>query len=123
MSHLEHPLAQKPLHILLIFLLIWLPSTKVFNGIFHLGAMGLTSSFVSVLFWSLLLRIGAAPEPCSSSIADQKPTVILKTIHIKTSILYNTTIPIDSDLTLTVENAPTHVDLITTYFSNPAISR
>ena len=85
--------------------------------------MGLTNSFFNVFFWCLLLRIGAAREPCSSSIANQKPTVILKTIHIQTSILCNTTIPIDSDLTLTVDNAPTHVDLITTYFSNPAVSR
>lgn len=85
--------------------------------------MGLARSFVSVFFWSLFLCIGAAPEPCSSSIADQTPTVVLKTIHVQTSVIYNTTIPIDSDLTLTVENAPTQVDLITTYFSSPAIRR
>ena len=85
--------------------------------------MGLTHSFVGLLFWGFLLCTGAAKEPCSSDIADQKPTVILKTIHIQTSILCNTTIPVDSDLTLTVENAPTHVDLITTYFSSRAISR
>lgn len=85
--------------------------------------MGLTNSFFNVFLWGLLLRIGGAQEPCSFSIADQKPTIILKTIHIQTSVLCNTTIPVDADLTLTVNNAPTHVDLITTYFSNPAISR
>lgn len=85
--------------------------------------MGLALSFVNVLLWSLLLCIGAARKPCSSSTADRKTTVVLKTVHIQTAVLYNTTIPVDSGLTLTVDNAPANIDLITTYFSSRAISR
>lgn len=89
--------------------------------------MGLALSFVNVLLWSLLwslvLCIGAAREPCSSSTVDRKTTVVLKTVHIQTTILSNTTIPVDSGLTLTVDNAPAKIDLITSYFSSRAISR
>lgn len=113
---------------LYIYPLFFSSNCSVFKQISHgnissVEAMALTNLFVNVFFWALILRIGAAREPCSSSIADEKPTVILKTIHIQTSVLCNTTIPVDADLTLTVDNAPTHVDLITTYFSNPVISR
>jgi hypothetical protein len=55
--------------------------------------------------------------------AQLKSTVVLKTIRVQTTILHNTTIPIDPGLTLTVDNAPTHVDLITSYFSGRITSR
>jgi hypothetical protein len=55
--------------------------------------------------------------------AELKSTVVLKTIRVQTTILHNTTIPLDPGLTLTVDNAPTHVDLITTYLSGRITSR
>ena len=85
--------------------------------------MALALSFVKVLLWGFLLCSGAARKPCSSSIAYQEPTVVLKTVHIQTTVMQNTTLPVASGLTLTVDTAPTNVDLITSYFSSRAISR
>lgn len=43
--------------------------------------------------------------------------VVLKTIHIQTYVIHNTTFPVDGALTISVPNAPTNFELITTYTS------
>ena len=43
--------------------------------------------------------------------------VVKHTIHIITSVPQNTTFQVNTDLTVTVDDAPTSLDFLTTYFS------
>ena len=43
--------------------------------------------------------------------------VVKHTIHIITNVPHDTTFQVNTDLTITVDNAPTSLDLLTTYFS------
>ena len=43
--------------------------------------------------------------------------VVKQTIHIVTSVPHVTTFEVNTDLTVTVDNAPTSLDFLTTYFS------
>ena len=43
--------------------------------------------------------------------------VVKHTIHIITSAPHDTTFQVNPDLTITVDNAPTNLDFLTTYFS------
>ena len=43
--------------------------------------------------------------------------VVKHTIHIITNVPYDTTFQVNTDLTITVDNAPTSLDILTTYFS------
>ena len=43
--------------------------------------------------------------------------VVKHTIHIITSVPHDTTFQVNPDLTITVDNAPTNLDFLTTYFS------
>lgn len=47
--------------------------------------------------------------------------VVKHTIHIMTSVPRDTTLQINTDLTLTVDNAPTSLDLMTTYDSESTV--
>lgn len=46
--------------------------------------------------------------------------VVKHTIHIMTNVPHDTTFQVNTDLTITVDNAPTSLDLLTTYFSRSA---
>ena len=43
--------------------------------------------------------------------------VVKHTIHIITNVPHDTTFQVNTDLTITIDNAPTSLDLLTTYFS------
>ena len=43
--------------------------------------------------------------------------IVKHTIHIITSVPHDTTFQVNTDLTITVDNAPTSLDFFTTYFS------
>ena len=43
--------------------------------------------------------------------------VVKQTIHIITSVPHDTTFQVNTDLTITVDNAPTSLDFLTTFFS------
>ena len=78
------------------------------------------------MFWYALLllnsvaRISAAQDACvyrSGAMLVESVVVVKHTIHIITSIPHNTTFKVNTGLTITVDNAPTSLDLLTTYFS------
>ena len=51
-------------------------------------------------------------------ITDISSVVVVKqTIHIINSVPYDTTWEVNKDLTITVDNAPTNLDIITTFYS------
>ena len=79
------------------------------------------------LFYSTLLLISSTA--CSSTTQDaacihrsggmvvNSVVVVKQTIHIISSVLYDVTFAVNTDLTITVNDAPTSLDFLTTYFS------
>lgn len=47
--------------------------------------------------------------------------VVKQTIHIITSVPHDTTFQVNTDLIITVDNAPTSLDFLTTYFSTSTV--
>jgi len=56
-------------------------------------------------------------DGCDARRAITSVVVVKQTIHIIADVLRDTTLEINSDLTVTVDNAPTELDLITTFYS------
>ena len=86
----------------------------------------------SILCSALILLSGIVLQPAAQNACpysfenagDISSVVVVKqTIHIITDVPYDTTLEINKDLTVTVDNAPTHLDLITTYLSQSAIPK
>ncbi len=81
----------------------------------------LLSSYALVLLSKIISPSkaqGACPfHPVSSVV------VVKQTIHIITSVLHDTTFEVNRDLTITVDNAPTNLDLMTTFFSESTMPR
>ena len=82
-----------------------------------------------LLYYALLLLNYTA---CSSAVQDvciyrsgkmivNSVVVVKHTIHIITSVPYDTAFQVNTDLTITVNNAPTSLDLLTTYFSRSSV--
>ena len=64
--------------------------------------------------------ISAAQDACiyrSEAMVVHSVVVVKQTIHIITSVPHDTIFPVNTDLTITVDNAPTSLDILTTYFS------
>lgn len=55
----------------------------------------------------------AAQSACQKAVITN--IVVIKTVHIQTYAAQNTVFPVDSGLTISVQNAPTYYDLTTTY--------
>ncbi|CAF9930193.1 MAG: hypothetical protein ALECFALPRED_004548, partial [Alectoria fallacina] len=75
---------------------------------------------VVAFFMMSVARISAAQDACvyrSGAMLVESVVVVKHTIHIITSIPHNTTFKVNTGLTITVDNAPTSLDLLTTYFS------
>lgn len=63
--------------------------------------------------------ISAAQDACiyrSGAMLVHSVVVVKHTIHIITSVTRDTTFQVNTDLTITVDNAPTNLDFLTTYF-------
>lgn len=64
--------------------------------------------------------ISAAQDACiygSGAMLIHSVVVVKHTIHIITTVPHDTTFQVNTDLTITVDNAPTSLDFLTTYFS------
>lgn len=64
--------------------------------------------------------VSAAQDACmyrSGAMLVNSVVVVKHTIHIITSVPHNTTFQVNTDLTITVDNAPTSLDFLTTYLS------
>ena len=78
-----------------------------------------------LLFYAILLLSSAtcgsaAQDACvyrSGEVVVNSVVVVKHTIHIITNVPHDTTFQVNTDLTITVDNAPTSLDLLTTYFS------
>lgn len=78
-----------------------------------------------LLYGAILLLASAAcfsvaQDACiyrSGAMLVNSVVVVKQTIHIVTSVPYSTTFEVNTNLTITVDNAPTSLDLLTTYFS------
>ena len=78
-----------------------------------------------VFYYALVLLSNAAcsavaQDACiyrPGDIAVKSVLVIKHTIHIMTSVPSPSTFQVNTDLTITVDNAPTSLDFLTTYFS------
>ena len=68
---------------------------------------------------STLLAASASSEAVCSRARDPTPKVYVVeySIYIKTDVQYNTSFAVNNDLTITVDNAPTELDLTTTHTS------
>ena len=90
----------------------------LFNSTFH--------CFALVLYWFLTSLAASTKAQDACSVA-QNPTtrvyMVEKSIYIKTSVQYNTSFAVNTDLTVTIDNAPTNLDLITTYTSRDTLTR
>ena len=81
--------------------------------------------FYRLLYYALLLLYSAtcssaAQDACvyrSGDVIVESVVVVKHTIHIITNVPYDTTFQVNTDLTITVDNAPTNLDIITTYLS------
>ena len=88
-------------------------------------AMSNCSTFHCLFCYALLLLncaacFSAAQDGCiyrSGAMLIHSVVVVKHTIHIITSVPHDTTFQVKTDLTITVDNAPTSLDLLTTYFS------
>lgn len=82
-----------------------------------------------LLFYAFLLlnstaSSSEAQDACiygSGEMIVNSVVVVKHTIHIITSVTLDTTLQVNTDLTITVDNAPTSLDLLTTYFSRSTI--
>lgn len=91
-------------------------------GLFNSICRGLRIRHVLYYVASLLsfiVYLGDAQDACSKDI--NSIVVVKQTIHIVTSIPYDTTFEVNKNLTVTVNNAPTELDLITTFYSQSTI--
>ena len=81
--------------------------------------------YYALLLLSSAARTSTAQDACIYRSGDTvKSVVIVKhTIHIITSVLHDTTFQINTDLTITVDNAPTSLNLLTTYFSRSTATK
>lgn len=59
----------------------------------------------------------ATPDACGVRRAITSVVVVKQTIHILANIPYDTVLNINNDLTVTVDDAPTEFNLITTFYS------
>ena len=76
--------------------------------------------YYAVLLLSSATCGSAAQDACvypSGEMVVNSVVVVKHTIHIITHVPYDTTFQVNTDLTITVDNAPTSLDLLTTYFS------
>ena len=77
------------------------------------------------LLWSTLLLltsvacISAAQDACiyRSGAIVHSVVVVKHTIRVITSVPHDTVFSVNTDITVTVDNAPTSLDFLTTYFS------
>ena len=72
------------------------------------------------LLLNIFADISAAQDACiyrSGAMLVNSVVVVKHTIHIITSVPYNSTFQVNTDLTVTVDNAPTSLNFLTTYFS------
>ena len=81
-------------------------------------------TFHRLLCYALLIYCAAcisqAQDACiyrTGPLLVNSVVVVKHTIHIITSVPHNTTFQVNTDLTVTVEDAPTSLDFLTTYFS------
>ena len=78
--------------------------------------------------WCYLLVMLLAPSlhaQDACSLARNPSTrvyVVEYSVYIKTDVQYNTSFAVNTGLTLTVDNAPTNLDLTTTYTSKKSIT-
>lgn len=79
-----------------------------------------------LFFYAILLLASAAAsfsiaqDACvygSGAMLVNSVVVVKQTIHVVTSVPHVTTFQVNTNLTITVDNAPTSLDLLTTYFS------
>lgn len=77
-----------------------------------------------LLYYVLLLHsaacVSAAQDACiyrSGEFIVHSVVVVKHTIHIITSVPYDTVFQVNTDLTITVDNAPTSLNYLTTYLS------
>ena len=77
-----------------------------------------------LLCYSLLICCAAcipqAQEACiyrTGPLLVNSVVVVKHTVHIITSVPHNTTFQVNTGLTVTVDDAPTSLDFLTTYFS------
>ena len=94
------------------------PCVKVIQPLYAM----LRSLILHHFFYYALLSLNssAAQDACIYRPGESvvKSVVIVKhTIHIITSVPHDTTFQVNTDLTITVDNAPTSLDFLTTYFS------
>ena len=76
--------------------------------------------YYAILLLSSATCVLAVQDACvyrSGEMAVDSVVVVKHTIHIITYVPHDTTFQVNTDLTVTVDNAPTSLDLITTYFS------
>lgn len=108
-----HSLTRRPLYINVLCVILFRATYAMFDPL-----------MLHRLFCYALLLCAAcisdAQDACiyrSGPILVNPVVVVKHTIHIITSVLHNTTFQVNTDLTLTVDNAPTSLDFLTTYFS------
>ena len=78
-----------------------------------------------ILCYAMLLLISTtcgsvAQDACvyrSGKMVVDSVVVVKHTIHVITNVPHDTTFQVNTDLTITVDNAPTSLDLLTTYLS------
>lgn len=76
--------------------------------------------YCTILLLASAASISVAQDACiyrSGAMLVNSVVVVKQTIHIITSVPHVTTFQVNSDLTITVDNAPTSLDFLTTYFS------
>lgn len=74
----------------------------------------------ALLLLNSAVWIFAAQDDCiyrSGAMLVNSVVVVKHTIHIITSVPHDTTFQVKTDLTITVNNAPTSLNLLTTYLS------
>lgn len=84
-------------------------------------------AFCVPFFLSHLFYRSAAQDACPDGDGGTENVasvvVVKQTIHIITSVPHDTTFKVNSELTVAVTNAPTQLDLITTYFYRSTIAQ
>lgn len=85
--------------------------------------MGFNPISIYSCLWSILLCFCTAENHCTGRFDKYVTVVVLKTIHIQTNIWHNTTFAVNTDLTVVVNNAPTNLDITTTFTSRTLMAR
>ena len=74
----------------------------------------------TILLLASAASFSVAQDACiyrSGAMLVNSVVVVKQTIHIVTSVPHVTTFQVNTNLTITVDDAPTSLDLLTTYFS------